>query len=419
MIKTDFFISLLVSLLLIPLVNGLVGNKALINGSVLLDEILVAEKRGNFKYGIMTETYEIDKGKIARNEFLSNILSDYNVPYTTINKLVEASKNVFDIRKIRSGKHYSAFCRKDSLEKLDYLVYEPSSIDYVVFSLKDTVSVVIKHKPTNIVEKSAYGRIESSLWNAMVDNKLNPVLSGKLSDIFAWSIDFFGLQQGDEFRIIYNEKFVDTVSVGIESIKSACFTHNGQDFYAIPFKQDSTLAFFDEDGNSLRKAFLKAPLKYSRVSSGFTYRRLHPIYKVYRPHTGVDYAAPAGTPVYALGDGRITKKGYYGGGGNMLKIKHNSVYETAYLHLSRFAKGISPGVQVKQGQLIGYVGSTGASTGPHLDFRVWKNGKPVDPRKIEAPPVEPIKAANRKAFIKTKSRLIEQLKDLSPILAYK
>ena len=229
----------------------------------------------------------------------------------------------------------------------------------------------------------------------MLASEADPMLAIELSEIFAWSIDFFGIQQGDQYKVVYEESYVDSISIGINRIIGAWIFHNQTDFWGIPFVQDGTRSFFDEKGNSLRKAFLKAPLRFSRISSGFSHSRMHPVLKIRRPHHGVDYAAPTGTPVHTVGDGVVSRKGYQkSGGGNYVTIKHNSVYSTTYMHLSRYGKGIKQGVYVKQGDVIGYVGSTGLATGPHLDFRFYKNGSAVNPLKVEAPPVEPIHEEN-------------------------
>jgi murein DD-endopeptidase MepM/ murein hydrolase activator NlpD len=232
----------------------------------------------------------------------------------------------------------------------------------------------------------------------MVGNDLPIELALELSEIYAWTIDFFGLQKGDSIRVYYDEQYVDSTRVGIGRIYAADFYHGRKWLEAFYFEAGDVHSYFDGDGKSLRKAFLKAPLNYKRISSHFTYARKHPIYKTVRPHTGVDYAAPAGTPVVSIGDGVVIEKGYKGGGGNTVKIKHNSTYTTAYLHLQKYGPGIAVGTRVSQGQVIGYVGSTGASTGPHLDFRVWKNGTPVDPLKMESPPVEPVPTKYRPEF---------------------
>jgi murein DD-endopeptidase MepM/ murein hydrolase activator NlpD len=232
----------------------------------------------------------------------------------------------------------------------------------------------------------------------MAGNGLPTELALELSDIYAWTIDFFGLQKGDSIRVYYDEQYVDSVRIGIGRIYAADFYHGKRWQEAIWFDNGEIHNYFDAEGNSLRKAFLKAPLNYKRISSGFTYARKHPIYKVVRPHTGVDYAAPMGTPVVSIGDGVVTMKQYKGGGGHTVKIKHNSTYTTAYLHLSKYAKGLAVGKHVKQGEVIGYVGSSGSSTGPHLDFRVWKNGSPIDPLKMQSPPALPIPTQYKDTF---------------------
>jgi murein DD-endopeptidase MepM/ murein hydrolase activator NlpD len=257
------------------------------------------------------------------------------------------------------------------------------------------------------------GVIESSLWNSMLDNDLDPMLAFELSEIYAWTIDFFGLQPGDRFSIDFDEHYVDSIYIGLGSIHGAYFHHANHEFYAIPFMQDGVESFFDQEGNSLRKAFLKAPLRYSRISSRYSNSRLHPVLKIRRPHLGVDYAAPIGTPVLAIGDGKVIKTVYSKGNGNMIKVQHNSVYATAYLHLSRYGEGVKTGVYIKQGDIIGYVGSTGLSTGPHLDFRFYKNGYPVDPLKVEAPPVEPVKQENLMIYDSIRVLTIRKLDHIS------
>ncbi|MCF6357955.1 MAG: M23 family metallopeptidase [Draconibacterium sp.] len=247
----------------------------------------------------------------------------------------------------------------------------------------------------------------------MVNSGQDPMLALELSDIFAWTIDFFAIQKGDRFRVIYDERFVDSTSIGIGEIYAVEFDHYGEPNYAFIFDQNNRLDYFDEKGKSLRKAFLKAPLKFSRISSRFSNSRMHPVLRIRRPHHGIDYAAPKGTPVMSIGDGTVIARAYQRrGGGNYLKIKHNSVYTTTYMHLNGFAKGVTTGSRVKQGQVIGYVGSTGLATGPHLDFRVHKNGSPVDPLKVKAPPVEPVKEENLARYNIVKDSLMNELQKI-------
>ena len=366
-----------------------------------------------YKYGLPVDSFNIESGKVKNNQYLSQILNSRGVDMGTIDKIARKSKSVFDVRKIKSGENYTIFSTPDSLNEARYFVYENSAVEYTVFELFDTLCIYQGKKDVETRLRTAHGEVETSLWNAMTDNGMDPMLALELSDIFAWTIDFFAIQKGDRFRVIYDEQFVDSVSIGIGEIYAVQFDHYGEENYAFIFDQDDQWDYFDEKGTSLRKAFLKAPLKFSRISSRFSNSRMHPVLRIRRPHHGVDYAAPKGTPVMSIGDGTVIKKAYQkGGGGNYLKIKHNSVYTTTYMHLSGYAKGISTGTRVKQGQVIGYVGSTGIATGPHLDFRVSKNGTMVDPLRIKAPPVEPVKEENMERYTIVKDSLMQELQKI-------
>ena len=369
----------------------------------------IAEPVVNKLYEIPVDSYYLEKGRVRKNQNLADILKQFNLPEGSLNQLFLISDDVFDVRKMKAGNDYTAFISLDTLYQLKYLVYEHTPVEYILFDFTDSLKMIAREKEVKLVEKTSTGKIASSLWNTMIDNQISPMIAIELSEIYAWTIDFFGLQKGDSFKVIYNEMYVDTISAGIEKIYAAYFRHANHDFYAIPFTQDSMESYYDVDGNSLRKAFLKAPLRFRRISSRFSLSRFHPILKIRRPHHGVDYAASVGTPVLAIGDGKVIKLDYNGGAGRMVKIRHNSVYTTAYLHLSRYGKGIHSGAYVKQGDIIGYVGSSGLSTGPHLDFRFYKNGSPVDPLKVEAPPVEPVKEENRQAFDSVKTGVLKRL----------
>lgn len=361
-------------------------------------------------YEIVIDSLLIDEGQVKRNQFLADILLDKGVEYSTIDHIAKKHKSVFDVRKIRAGNHYTFISAADSVETPLYFVYEIDNTDYVVFSLTDSLQAWKGNKPIERKLESAYGVINSSLWNAMVDGGFDANLANELSEVYAWTIDFFGIQKGDEFEVLYDRLYVDNKPIGIGKIRASRFMNYGKDQYAFYFEQDSIGDYFDEAGQSLMRTFLKAPLKFSRISSGFSNARFHPVLKIYRPHHGVDYAAPSGTPVYAIGEGVITRKGYQkAGGGNYMYIKHNGTYTTAYMHLKAFAKGIAQGVRVKQGQLIGYVGSTGLSTGPHLDFRFFRNGQAVNPLKVESPPAKPIDTAYRQAYESHVAQWMEKL----------
>jgi murein DD-endopeptidase MepM/ murein hydrolase activator NlpD len=365
-------------------------------------------------FGIPVDSYNIVTGKVKRNQFISTILASQGISWNTIEELLRVNRETFDPRRVRTGSTWSAFITKDTLSRADYFIYNHDPRVSYVFSLTDTLAIY--RYDAKITHKLRYssGTITTSLWETAMENGLNPNLSAELSEIYAWTIDFFGLQKGDRFKVIYEEEFIGEESAGIRRIHAALFEHSGNAIYAIPFFQDSTYSFYDTTGASLRKAFLKAPLRYSRISSRFSGARRHPILKIVRPHHGVDYAAPIGTPVVAIGDGRVTSTKYEGGSGRMVRITHNSVYSTAYLHLSRYGPGIAPGVYVKQGQVIGYVGSSGLSTGPHLDFRFYRNGSAVDPLRVEAPPVNPVPPESMEEF----KKIAEGYTDLLSTISY-
>lgn len=368
-------------------------------------------------YGIDIEGYTIEHDTVRMGETVGGILGRRGISAVMVDRLDKSSKEVFPLRKIRADNAYTTFTRHsvDSLgehDELDYIVYHKNAIDYVVFGfVGDSVSVSLGSRPVELVRKRCEASITSSLWGTIMEKELPYALAAEFEDIYQWTVDFFGIQAGDSFKVVYDEKIVDGESVGIGRIWGAEFDHGGKQYFAIPYAQEAgKLRYWEANGESLRKQFLKAPLKYTRISSKFSKSRLHPVHKIYRPHHGVDYAAPAGTPVHSVADGTVTFAGWdRGGGGNTLKIKHTGNLETGYLHLKSFAKGIKVGSRVSQGQLIGYVGSTGASTGPHLDYRIKKNGTPIDPLKMPQEPAEPIAEAHKAKFEAIRDRVVAEL----------
>jgi murein DD-endopeptidase MepM/ murein hydrolase activator NlpD len=360
---------------------------------------ILPEPVPKYEYGICIDSLIVIKDIVKKNEFLADILLRHGIDYATIDYIAKHTRDTFDVRKIRVGNTYAIIFNTDSIQKAQYFAYEISSSDYVLYEFNDSVIVNRGMKQITMQLDSISGSIESSLWNALVEKNADPNLANELSEIYAWTIDFFGLRKGDTYRAIYERNFVEEKYIGIEKIIAAKFNHLGQDRYAFYFEQNGKGDYFDEVGNSLQRAFLKAPLRFTRISSKFSHSRMHPVLKIRRPHHGIDYAAPSGTPVYTVGDGVVIKKGYQKrGGGNYIKIKHNGTYSTTYMHLSGYAKGMSVGKNVKQGDLIGYVGKTGLATGPHLDFRFYRNGKAVDPLKVESPPSKPIEPDYQAAF---------------------
>ena len=365
----------------------------------------------NIIFGIRANDYNVERKQVESGDSWSKILGSYGIGTQKVVRLDQLTKDICPLRTIRSGNYYTTFTRQDSTSVyLDHLVYEKSIIDYVVFSfVGDSVAVREGQREVEIRRKKSTAIISNSLWGAIMEAQLPYALASELEDIYQWTVDFFGIQVGDRFTVIYDEKFIDTLSVGVGRVWGAKFTHRGKDIYAIPFEQGGKLQYWEADGGSLRKQLLKAPLKFTRVSSKFSNARFHPVLKKYRPHHGVDYAAPSGTPVRAVADGVITKKSYDNAAGNMIKIKHPGNLTSGYLHLRGFAKGIKVGARVSQGQVIGYVGSTGRSTGPHLDFRLWKGSTPINPLKVPQKPTEPISKENREKFERVRWRITAEL----------
>ena len=356
-------------------------------------------KEPEYLYGICIDNYDVVVDTIRKNQFLSNIMLKQDVNYNVINHIEKKHRKVFDIRRIRPGQKHTFLIKRDSIAAPAFWIYEINKIDYAVFSLTDSLNAWIGHKEVETKIEYIEGTIESSLWNAMAAAGGDQNITMEMSDIYAWTVDFFGIQPGDNFKVVYENRYIKDECIGMGKIL-ACYLNNaGSPHYAYYFEQNGKGEYFDEEGANLRKAFLKAPLNYRRISSTFSNARRHPVTKVVRPHHGVDYAAPTGTPVVTIGDGTVIEKGWdKKGGGNYLKIKHNSTYTTTYMHLNGFAKGIQKGSKVKQGQLIGYVGSTGMSTGPHLDFRLNKNGKYINPLTFNSPSADPVSSANKAAF---------------------
>jgi len=339
-------------------------------------------------------------------------LESFNLLNVDVSEIAEQSKSIFNVRKIRAGKRYHLFTDDDSLNTIQYLVYEKDKVSFVVYDLYDSINIYSGKKEVKIVKETKSAVIKSSLYEALLENDASIELAIELSKIFAWQIDFYHLQKGDNFKVIYEEEYVDSQMVGIGKILGAYFKHYDKEYFAIPFIQDSVYQYFDENGNSLRKEFLKTPIEFARISSRFSSSRFHPILKVYRPHNGVDYAAPTGTPIRTVGDGKVVNASYSKSNGNYIKIRHNSVYTTAYLHMSGFGKGIKKGTTVKQGQVIGYVGSTGLATGPHLHFSFYMNGSYVNPLKIEIPPSHPVKEELRENFEQQKKMVMDELQKI-------
>lgn len=365
------------------------------------------------EYGLPKGIFLVETSVVKSSQTLSHILTGFDFPAYAIDNIVRQVREVFDPRRVRAGNKYHTYYSNDSISALQYIVYEISPLDFIVLDFADSLSVHRGEKEVSVVPQKASGIITSSLWNVLSENNLSPNLAMRLSEILAWEVDFYRIQKGDRFKVVYNENFIGDRSLGVASIEAVYFQHQGRDIYGFHFSQDTIDGYFNAEGGSLRKMFLKAPLEFGRITSRFSHSRLHPIHRDRRPHYGTDYAAPHGTPILAVGDGTVTQASYTAGNGNFVRIRHNSVYETQYLHMSRFASGIKPGRRVKQGEVIGYVGATGHATGPHVCFRFWKNGQQVDHLRERFPTAEPLHKDYQEAFFLVRDQMMQKLESIT------
>ena len=364
----------------------------------------------SYEYNILVDSFNVIKGSVKRGQTMGEILYLNHIDHFEINKIVEKSKGIFDVRRVNTGKKYTVICATDSTKKAQYFIYEIDATNYVVFDLRGEIDVYKGKKPVIVKLKTASGIIKSSLWLTMEEQKLSPKLTAELSTIYAWTIDFFKIQKNDGFRVYYEDKYIDGQYIGIGRLLAAEFTHKGQDFYSFYYRENENFGdYYDEQGKTLRKAFLMAPVDYKRISSRYSKRRKHPVTGRWKGHFGTDYAAAKGTPIWSTANGTIIAATYTKNNGNYVKVRHNGTYTTQYLHMSKIKPGIRKGVFVKQGDIIGYVGSTGLATGPHVCYRFWKNDKQVDPFKQKLPPGDPIKKENREAYMLAKDSLMQIL----------
>ena len=362
-----------------------------------------------FKFGINLDSFRYETHKIKWGQNFSDILSRHGLSNKKIYDASLAIKPFFNLKKLKNGNLFTLFYKHNN-SKPSFFVYETSVYDYLVCSLDESVEASITKRKITYKEKKIEGKINSSLYLSFDDLNYPIELVNKMVDIFAWQIDFFRINPGDHYEILYTEEIIDSVVVGISNVKAARFTHNEKDFYAFSYNQGLGNDYFDENGKSLRKTFLRSPLNFYRISSRYRKKRFHPVLKRYRDHLGTDYAAPRGTPIMTVADGKIIEARYGRNNGYFVKVKHNNIYSTQYLHMSKFAKGIKPGKNVRQGDIIGYVGSTGLATGPHVCYRFWRNGKQVDPYKQnDLPDGEPILAQHLSAYNYVKEKYLKIL----------
>lgn len=360
-------------------------------------------------FGIPTDSLNIVEGVIKSGETLSTLLEAYNIPSTTVHELAQKAKGIYNVRGLRRGRGYTLLHRPDAARTARYLIYEPNEVEYVIYDLRDSLAVSLHKRPIDLVERELVGEIHGSLYQSILNAGGSAQLVDKLADIYAWRLDLNHMQAGDTFKLIFEEKLVDGKVIESGRLKAAFIEHNGKPLYAIGFDQGKGINYFDQEGQSFKKAFLKEPVEYSRISSRYTNRRFHPVQKRFKAHLGTDFAAPRGTPIRTVGDGIVLEADRSLGNGNYVKIQHNKTYTTQYLHMSKFAKGIRRGSRVSMGQTIGYVGSTGLSTGPHLCYRFWKNGRQVDALKEKLPLAEPVAKAHLTAFQAAKEQIVGRM----------
>ncbi len=347
-----------------------------------------------YKFGYKLNDYIVINDTIKRGESFGVILDRNHIWYPKVLEISKKIKSTFDVRRLRAGRPYTILAKKDSTEKAQVFIYEDDKINFTVIDFKD--SLITAHKGRKVVKtelKTASGVITSSLSEALDRQGVNQIIANDLSEIYAWSIDFFRLQKNDKFKVIYEQKYIeDTIPAGIGRIKAAYFEHVGKPFYAFNYVSDTITGieeYYDENAGHLRRAFLKAPLKFSRISSRYNLKRKIALYGRVKAHKGTDFAAPVGSPIMSTANGRVIESRYKGGNGNYVKIRHNSTYTTQYLHMKK--RKVKVGDYVKQGDVIGWVGMTGNTSGPHVCYRFWKNGIQVDPLKQKLPAAEAMK----------------------------
>ena len=359
------------------------------------------------KYGYDVSEFFFEQRPVKRNEFMGDILMSYGVDFDKILELEKKAEAVFSLRKIRAGKNLT-FIKKDECADPIAFVYQPSEISFVDFSFDESISVDKKEIPHERCIEQASGVVISSLWNAMIEQGFDVSLIDKMEDAVA-QVNFHSAQPGDQFKLVYERLYVEGEPKSSGKIYSAAYKSGESEHHGFFFSNDKYEGYYDYDGVPNKKTFLNAPLRFSRISSGYNPNRFHPVLKRRKAHLGTDYAAPTGTPIYAVADGVVTQRSYTKGNGNYIKIRHNKTYQTQYLHMSRFAKSVKRGTAVKQGQTIGYVGQTGLATGPHVCFRFWKNGRQIDHRRENFPPLNPMDKDELPTYFEARDILLAEL----------
>ncbi len=358
------------------------------------------------EFGLPAEGFRVERAVVGPRQTLSHILGGLGFSAREIDHIAREMQDVFNPRRIRRGQSYHAYYPVPSGDSPGHFVYEISDLDFLKLSFGDSLLVSRQQREVRLESRSASGVIRSSLWNALMESDLHPELALHMARVLAWSVDFHRLEAGDRFKVLFSERYVGERRIGVEAVNAVYFINRGREVEGFRFESDTLRGYYDGQGNNLRKVFLRAPIEFgARISSRYSHSRRHPIHGDRRPHLGTDYAAPHGTPILAVGDGRVTRASYTRGNGNYVRIRHNAVYETQYLHMSRFAEGIRPGARVSQGDVIGYVGSTGLATGPHVCFRFWKNGQQVDHLRLDFPSGDPLPDEYMEEFLRQSNEM--------------
>lgn len=384
------------------------------------DEAFVAEAKpraSKFDFGFQLNDFNVVNDTVKSGDTFGGILGKQNLDTLKVYDIIEKIRDSFDVRQIRKGRPYTLLRGLGKTNKLQAFIYQPDQMNYYVIDLRDSITVTKKTKPLTIKRRTIAGALDGSLAEALSKEKVDPELAARIAKVYAWTIDFFKLKKGDKFGITFTERYInDTVYDGVDSLQAAFFEYKGKNIYAFPFATNPTsgkLEYYDEDGKPLKNFFLKAPLKFSKITSRFSARRLHPVQGIWKAHKGTDYAAPTGTPILSTAAGVVEAAGYTTGNGNFVKVKHNKVYSTQYLHMSKIL--VRRGQRVSQGQVIGKVGSTGLATGPHVCYRFWKNGVQVDALRLKLPNAEPMDKKYKAQFMTMMQPLKRELDSVAAL----
>lgn len=379
--------------------------------------VTVAAVTKKSDFGFDLNQFNVINDTVVSGDTFGGIIGKQNLGALEVHQIVEQVRDSFNVRSIRPGRPFTMLRSLDRKKELQVFIYQPDQMNYYVIDLRDSVQVTKKTRPLTIRRRTIAGELDGSLAEALQKEKVDPALAAKIAKVYQWTIDFFKLQKGNKFGITFTERFInDSIYDGVDSLQAAFFEYKGKMVYAFPFAQNSSsgkLEYYDEEGKPLKNFFLKAPLKFSRISSRFSKSRFHPVQAVWKAHKGTDYAAPTGTPIMTTAAGIVEKTGYTAGNGNFVKVKHNGTYATQYLHMSKIL--VRRGQRVNQGDIIGKVGSTGLATGPHVCYRFWKNGVQVDALRLKLPNAEPMSSKHRPRFLAEIAPLKRELDSIAGI----